>query len=388
MLERRTLFIAIHRKRIYLVPLILIAIIALYKGVSSQKIVVGEKGVQSFLFTDDYDWVRLDTQSQVSIPNQSQASSPYANAGHSKIITSSIDSTIECVYIIGDTEDPSVGVKLMVEDTTDFIDLSQASKLVITLDPQKTDNLNVTLFFHLPQFTLMNVPQTHRYAITELTIHPDQSTYYIPIRTLHTPLWWYALNRTSRSLLPEKIPYERCTGISFSNHELAPRGDTLTMAIESISATPSLWPIGFTAGIVSILYLLGYFALYRGCVQKELSYSPISLTSYLTQESAAITAFVGLHYHSPDLTISHCAKETGLSEDRIRTVLKKSLGKTMKAYVTDLRMAESQRLLRETDRPIVEIALAVGYKHVSSFNHIFKEVVHLSPREFRKKERL
>ncbi|WP_040209331.1 helix-turn-helix domain-containing protein [Neobacillus jeddahensis] len=48
-----------------------------------------------------------------------------------------------------------------------------------------------------------------------------------------------------------------------------------------------------------------------------------------------------------------------------------------------IRMKEAKRLLTETNKPIKEIALLVGYQNANYFSKLFKEANHLSPREFR-----
>jgi AraC-like DNA-binding protein len=47
-------------------------------------------------------------------------------------------------------------------------------------------------------------------------------------------------------------------------------------------------------------------------------------------------------------------------------------------------MEHAKRLLRETDEPIQDIAMQVGYLHSISFGRTFKKVVGVTPGDFRK----
>ena len=47
-------------------------------------------------------------------------------------------------------------------------------------------------------------------------------------------------------------------------------------------------------------------------------------------------------------------------------------------------MTYHKRLLRETDRQVMDIAYKVGYGNISHFNRVFKEAENCSPNEYRK----
>jgi AraC family transcriptional regulator len=46
-------------------------------------------------------------------------------------------------------------------------------------------------------------------------------------------------------------------------------------------------------------------------------------------------------------------------------------------------MAEARRLLRETDRGIIEIGLDIGYSSPSHFAKVFRKAVGVTPSEYR-----
>lgn len=53
-------------------------------------------------------------------------------------------------------------------------------------------------------------------------------------------------------------------------------------------------------------------------------------------------------------------------------------------FITELRMAHAQRLLRQTDKTVLEIAYATGFKNISHFNRKFLQIYGCSPTKYRK----
>jgi two-component system, response regulator YesN len=58
-------------------------------------------------------------------------------------------------------------------------------------------------------------------------------------------------------------------------------------------------------------------------------------------------------------------------------------GSSFTEVLAGLRMKEAKRLLVETNKPIKEISLLTGYQNANYFSRMFKELVGVSPREFR-----
>ncbi|NLM96369.1 MAG: helix-turn-helix domain-containing protein [Halanaerobiaceae bacterium] len=66
-------------------------------------------------------------------------------------------------------------------------------------------------------------------------------------------------------------------------------------------------------------------------------------------------------------------------------LFKKETGKTLTEYITELRIEEAKRLLSSTDYTITAIAEEIGYYNYSYFSRIFKDIIGLTPGEYRKK---
>ncbi len=59
-------------------------------------------------------------------------------------------------------------------------------------------------------------------------------------------------------------------------------------------------------------------------------------------------------------------------------------GTSIYSYVRNLRIQKSAMLLRETNLKIAEIAGMVGYDNASKFSCAFKEILGVTPLEYRK----
>ena len=56
---------------------------------------------------------------------------------------------------------------------------------------------------------------------------------------------------------------------------------------------------------------------------------------------------------------------------------------TWRAALRRLRVLRAIELLAETDRPVTQIAIGVGYRSLSAFNAAFRDLIGQSPTEYR-----
>ncbi|WNR46106.1 AraC family transcriptional regulator [Paenibacillus roseipurpureus] len=87
---------------------------------------------------------------------------------------------------------------------------------------------------------------------------------------------------------------------------------------------------------------------------------------------------------SEDLRLEDIASIALMSPSYFSYMLKLMKGKTYIELLTELRVQKAIELLRNSDLTVTEIALQVGYNHISHFNRTFKKFTHLTPGYFRK----
>lgn len=92
-----------------------------------------------------------------------------------------------------------------------------------------------------------------------------------------------------------------------------------------------------------------------------------------------ITADLSCH-----LTLAQLSSEFRTSPTTIKTAFKSVYGESLRAYLKSYRMQEAQRLLRETNLPISEIAVNVGYANPGHFAVTFRREFDMMPSEYKK----
>ena len=97
--------------------------------------------------------------------------------------------------------------------------------------------------------------------------------------------------------------------------------------------------------------------------------------------------YIDENYGSDELSLSAVAEQVGMSANYFSAIFSQNMQKTFIEYVTDKRIEKAKKLLRQTDRPLGEIAKAVGYKDAHYFGFVFKKLQGCSPREYRAEKR-
>ena len=85
----------------------------------------------------------------------------------------------------------------------------------------------------------------------------------------------------------------------------------------------------------------------------------------------------------PFRTLPDLAEKCQISPSRLSHLFKDDIGVNVKHYRLDRRLQMAAEILVSTDRPIKEIAYAVGYRHSSSFVRAFTTHFGLSPTCYR-----
>ena len=101
--------------------------------------------------------------------------------------------------------------------------------------------------------------------------------------------------------------------------------------------------------------------------------------------AASIKDYIRAHYDSPDISLSSISDNFNISQSYLCTIFKKYNFMSITSYITDLRMDEACRCLKETSMKVAEIAKKVGYYDAHYFMRVFKKYFDASPSDYRKK---
>jgi two-component system response regulator YesN len=92
--------------------------------------------------------------------------------------------------------------------------------------------------------------------------------------------------------------------------------------------------------------------------------------------------YIDANYNKP-ITLADVAKASHLSISRLAHIFKEQMGITIIDYLTSVRIERAKQLLLATDQNCTEICFEVGYNNQSYFTRTFKELVGMTPRQFK-----
>ncbi|WP_235534948.1 helix-turn-helix domain-containing protein [Nocardioides sp. Soil777] len=87
--------------------------------------------------------------------------------------------------------------------------------------------------------------------------------------------------------------------------------------------------------------------------------------------------------YAEPLDIPTLAAVAHLSASQFGRVFKETYGETPHRYLQRRRVERAMTLLRQTDRPVTDVAWDVGFASLGTFSRTFSTVVGCSPSEFR-----
>ncbi|MBF0806621.1 MULTISPECIES: response regulator [unclassified Streptococcus] len=102
------------------------------------------------------------------------------------------------------------------------------------------------------------------------------------------------------------------------------------------------------------------------------------------QEESEFALYIKEHLADSELSLKSMAQAFGYSVSHLSLLLKQEFGQPFQDYVVQERIQWAKLLLWTTDLRIYEIAEQVGFEDMNYFSHRFKQIVGLTPRQFKK----
>lgn len=91
--------------------------------------------------------------------------------------------------------------------------------------------------------------------------------------------------------------------------------------------------------------------------------------------------YIAEHY-TEEISLNELAAAIHISSGYLSTIFKQYAGVSFIDYLTDYKIGQAKRMLRETDCKIYEIAEMLGYQNAYYFSKVFKKVTGMTPSEF------
>ncbi|MBO1580302.1 helix-turn-helix domain-containing protein [Bacillus sp. XF8] len=137
----------------------------------------------------------------------------------------------------------------------------------------------------------------------------------------------------------------------------------------------------FTNQWKGIRYLILNEMEQRGSALKEL-YPYISHCLLQEQQPNSIQ-YIHEHYHE-NITVQKLAQLEHYNRSYYSDWFLKETGKSPSAYIQEVRLNKAKELLRNTNLPILHIAIQVGLEHQSSLTRLFQKYEGITPSQYRK----
>lgn len=205
----------------------------------------------------------------------------------------------------------------------------------------------------------------------------------IPLKFFTPADWWYA----AYNLTEEDFPPPSLSSIvlfSIVNSSETPIDIEEIVTVEEIKAYLSPAPFIFLTIILTLaLGFLEYKNLKSNRANK-LKYKEIKVNGESINEKELILSYIGENYNDSEINVETISKDTCVPKYKISQTIKDDFSLTVPGYINSIRVEEVKRLLTETDEPILDISISVGYNSVSHFNRIFKKLVGITPLNYRK----
>ena len=96
-----------------------------------------------------------------------------------------------------------------------------------------------------------------------------------------------------------------------------------------------------------------------------------------------IVRYINNNYEQK-LSLKVVAKKFSISPYYLSRIFNKGTGFSFVEYLNSIRIKEAQKLLKNTQLNITEIAAKVGYESLTHFGRVFKTITGLSPMQYRK----
>ncbi len=112
-----------------------------------------------------------------------------------------------------------------------------------------------------------------------------------------------------------------------------------------------------------------------------------TLTESAEEKIERIIDFINENYTS-DISREGLASAVDMSPNYMSRLFYVHTGKKVNKYINHLRITDAARQLKESNngKRIIDIALATGFENLSTFNRIFKDILGITPTEYKKKD--
>ena len=269
--------------------------------------------------------------------------------------------------------------------TLDFIngeqDFSPYNRLTCTFDSIQTDGVNIIFETVSPHFTTADHSLSYRFLEHPVELDSSSTKVSLKLSLFTTPVWWYEHHNSSPHALG-KESLEQVRGIKIENCPFSYSCSVQSIRLVSLKIH---YDRSLLLAITILLTILSLLLIYI-YTQKRIVFIPYEKIDEERRGNNDLETVINLisrQYKKRGLSLSDISVQTAIPTTHISNLFNTRFKCTYRQYLNMLRMIEAQRLLKESEFSVSEIAFHVGYSNTTHFNRIFKEFAKTTPTHFR-----
>ncbi|MBV9230095.1 MAG: helix-turn-helix transcriptional regulator, partial [Chloroflexi bacterium] len=196
-----------------------------------------------------------------------------------------------------------------------------------------------------------------------------------PIQALHLHLSADLFARSAEHVAerdPARITLKELSG--FRDPLLAQMGWALRLQLEQPAPSGQLY--AETAAQMLAVHLLTHY------LSTDITVKP-SMRRLTPRQLKRVTEYILAHLAQP-ISLEILARQVGYSPYHFAQLFRETTGVTPHQFVLGKRLERAQHLLAQTDVPLSQVTLEVGFQSQSHFTHTFKSHLGVTPRQYRR----
>jgi AraC family transcriptional regulator len=111
--------------------------------------------------------------------------------------------------------------------------------------------------------------------------------------------------------------------------------------------------------------------------------APLSIPGEAHRKIARATEYVNAYLHRP-IRLEELARELDVSASQLTLLFKKTLGDPPHRYILKSRVQRAREMLKASNLPLAEVALACGFSHQEHMSRIFRREIGTTPAAYRR----
>ena len=139
--------------------------------------------------------------------------------------------------------------------------------------------------------------------------------------------------------------------------------------------------------LIGLLKILQQLAISKEYHLLNVEQFALEVNSQHFDRMQVVYQYVGQHFQE-EISLNQIADKVSMTVPAFCRFFKKITGKTFTQFTNEMRIDHARRLLMDQHLSIAAVSYESGFNNLSHFNKQFRQIVGVSPSEFRKQQQL